>query len=166
MFFSDVFLANCCYNRRGSVIDDNGSTNLPRSKDYGKSVLALKHFTSWPLAWITVIGILGMSCQADHVSPRETFDRAEAAYRVGNYDVAHQHYTQFLKKNPDPQLAILAQRRLRSIEREIDNVMGQKTGPRPVYVAGEDPSQAVPTRQPQIFQNHSSLRFPPQTDNK
>ena len=113
---------------------------------------------------MAALGLLCMACQTDHDSPRETFDRAEAAYRVGNYDVAHQNYTQFLKKNPDPQLAILAQRRLRLIEREIDNVMGQKTGPRPVYVAGDDPSQAVPTRQPQIFQKPSSTRVPQQTE--
>ena len=32
------------------------------------------------------------------------------------------------------------------------------------YVAGDDPSQAVPTRQPQIFQKPSSTRVPQQTE--
>lgn len=108
-----------------------------------------------------VVTLCCMACQPVHVSPRALFDEAEAAYRVGNYDVAHQQYMKFLKQNPDPQLAILAERRMRSIEREFDNVMGQKTGPRPVYVAGEDPSRATPTRQPQIFQTDSKLRIPP-----
>ena len=103
--------------------------------------------------------LLLVACQSEHLSAREIFDHAEAAYRMGNYDVAHQTYAQFLKKNPDPQLAILAERRMRAIEREIDNVMGQKTGPRPIYVAGEDPSQATPTRQTHIFRSDATPRF-------
>ncbi len=104
------------------------------------------------------------ACQQQHVPSRVYFDEAETAYRAGNYDLALQQYEYFLKQNPDPQLARLAERRKLSITREIDNVMGQKTGFRPKRVAGDSPSDQIPSQQPHIFQSNSSLNLPPDAD--
>ena len=71
----------------------------------------------------------------ESVSPRSSyFDIAEDAYRRCDYDAAYKHYSAFLGQDPDPQLARLAERRMRSIKREISCVFGEKSGPRPVYV--------------------------------
>ncbi len=143
----------------------------------GRLYRPIRQIRRYPLAWqglrpgrvVLILVLLGMTflvmaCQPSHRPSRETFDEAESAYRIGNYDVARQNYALFLKQNPDPQLARLAERRLLSIEREFENVMGQKTGPRPVYVAGESPTNAVPSQQPQIFQNTpSAMRSPAPT---
>lgn len=66
---------------------------------------------------------------------RAYFDEAEEAYKSGHYERASLLYKEFLKSNPDPQLARLAERRSLSIEREIDNVMGKKDAARPVYIS-------------------------------
>ena len=89
--------------------------------------------------------LLICGCQGQSTQSRQYFDIAEDAYKSGQYEVAHQNYTTFLRLNPDPQLARLAERRILSIEREMECVLGQKEGPRPAYVnhdeTGETPSQ-------------------------
>ena len=97
------------------------------------------------------------ACQQQRLPSRAYFDEAETAYRAGNYDLAQQQYTYFLKQNPDPQLARLAERRILSISREIENVMGQNTGFRPKRVIGDAPSTQTPAQQPHIFQKNNSL---------
>ena len=81
---------------------------------------------------------------------RQYFDTAEEAYKSGQYEVAHQNYSVFLRLNPDPQLARLAERRILSIEREMECVLGQKTGPRPAYV-NRDESGETPSQHPRII---------------
>ncbi|MFA5623777.1 MAG: tetratricopeptide repeat protein [Bradymonadales bacterium] len=91
-----------------------------------------------------------LSCQPPSVPSRVLFDEAELAYKTGQYERASHLYSEFLKSDPDPQLARLAERRSLSIEREIDNVMGKKDGPRPVYInSGE--ALSTPTKQSHIF---------------
>lgn len=81
---------------------------------------------------------------------RVLFDEAEEAYKSGQYERATMLYAEFLKSDPDPQLARLAERRSLSIEREIDNIMGKKDGPRPVYINNGEQISG-PTRQSHIF---------------
>lgn len=83
------------------------------------------------------------------------FDLAEDAYRSGRYETAHREYGIFLRQNPDPQLARLAERRLLSIEREIECVLGKKNGPRPAYVRQSDDGENVPTQYPRVLNRAS-----------
>lgn len=101
--------------------------------------------------FLALLGLFLLACQPPFEPSRQVFDRAEDAYRSGQYDIAHQKYAQFLKQNPDPQLARLAERRILSIEREIESVLGKKSGPRPVFVNREDSASETPMRQPHIF---------------
>ena len=78
--------------------------------------------------------LASMGCEEVPERRVSHFDLAEDAYRSGQYELAHQHYGVFLRQNPDPQLARLAERRILSIEREIECVLGKKNGPRPAYV--------------------------------
>ena len=97
------------------------------------------------LSFLPMVG-----CQDHGVPSRQYFDQAENAYRSGQYEVAYQNYTVFLRRNPDPQLARLAERRLLSIEREMECVFGQKSGPRPAYIM-HDESGDVPVQHPRIL---------------
>lgn len=86
--------------------------------------------------WIFVGSLLlvGSGCVETASQRSSYFDVAEEAYRRCDYDTAYKHYSAFLGQDPDPQLARLAERRMRSIKREISCVFGEKSGPRPVYV--------------------------------
>ncbi|MBQ9816575.1 MAG: tetratricopeptide repeat protein [Proteobacteria bacterium] len=89
------------------------------------------------------------------------FETAEAAYRSGQYESAHQNYSAFLKQNPDPQLSRLAERRILAIEREIECVMGQKSGPRPAYVNQEEVSGTTPSQHPRVlYRSERPVRMP------
>ncbi len=101
------------------------------------------------------------SCQQQSVRPASFFEAAENAYRSGQYEIAHQNYSAFLKTNPDPQLSRLAERRILAIEREIECVLGQKTGPRPAYVNQEEARGSAPGQHPKILtQSERSVRIP------
>ena len=95
-------------------------------------------------------------------NPSESyFETAENAYRAGQYEIAHQNYTAFLKQNPDPQLARLAERRIWSIMREFDCVQGQESGPRPVYVNQDKAQGAIPSQHPNVVnKSDRSSRLP------
>lgn len=101
--------------------------------------------------FLGLLGLMLLACQPMLEPSRQVFDQAEDAYRSGQYDKAHQKYAQFLKQNPDPQLARLAERRILSIEREIESVLGKKSGPRPVFVNREDKVSETPAAHPHIF---------------
>ena len=92
---------------------------------------------------------LCISCQPATFNERDFFDSAENAYKEGNYEEATTQYKKFLESSPDPQLARLAERRLLAIEREIDNVMSRKNGPRPVYMNNDPDMQE--TKDPGLF---------------
>ena len=110
---------------------------------------------------IQKVSILGafliLGCQGQATPARDYFDRAEDAYKSGQYEIAHQNYSAFLRQNPDPQLARLAERRLLSIEREMECVLEQKSGPRPAYVNREDSSE-VPSQHPRVL-NKSGAKY-------
>ena len=108
---------------------------------------------------IAVLFCLG--CQGEKVRAITFFDTAEDAYRAGRYEVAHENYTAFLKQNPDPQLARLAERRIHAIEREIECVLGQKSGPRPAYVNQEELRGDRPSQTSRVlYQSERPVRLP------
>ncbi|MBR4986052.1 MAG: hypothetical protein IKY83_09975 [Proteobacteria bacterium] len=108
-----------------------------------------------------VVMCLSWGCQDRHERPVSYFETAEQAYRVGQYEVAHQNYSAFLKQNPDPQLARLAERRILSIEREIECVLGQSSGPRPAYVSQEDVPGSNKTQQTKVlYKSERPVRMP------
>lgn len=107
------------------------------------------------------IGSLLCGCQLQTSRVESYFETAEAAYKAGQYELAHQNYSAFLKQNPDPQLARLAERRILAIEREIECVLGQKSGPRPAYVNQEESKGSVPSQHPNVMsRTDRSVRLP------
>ena len=85
---------------------------------------------AWMLLSVFLLSLGIPGCHGEEVRPQSFFETAENAYRVGDYETAHQYYSLFLRQAPDPQLARLAERRMITIEREIECVLGQKSGPR------------------------------------
>lgn len=94
---------------------------------------------------------LMVGCAGEEQKRESDFDIAEAAYRIGQYETAHVHYAAFLRGNPDPQLARLAERRILSIEREIGCVLGKKNGPKPEYVNRAADGESVPVQYPRVL---------------
>ena len=89
------------------------------------------------------------------------FEQAEKDYRSGQYEAAHRNYNIFLKQSPDPQLARLAERRVLAIEREIECVLGQKSGPRPAYVNRDENQDNMPLQHPGVLhKNERPVRMP------
>ena len=112
------------------------------------------------IVWLGVL-LFTAGCQAEKVKAITYFDAAETAYRSGQYEVAHQNYTFFLKQNPDPQLARLAERRIHAIERESECVLGRKSGPRPAYVNQEEWMGEGPTQTSRVlYKSERPVRMP------
>ena len=119
----------------------------------------MKPFAIWTCLFILFWMLLG--CQGEKVRAVSYFDAAEEAYRAGQYEIAHQNYSAFLKLNPDPQLARLSERRILAIEREIECVLGQKSGPRPAYVNQENARGNMPVQQaPILYKSERPVRMP------
>lgn len=105
--------------------------------------------------------LLGSGCHSQASGHASYFETAETAYRSGQYEIAHQHYTAFIKQNPDPQLRRLAERRILAIEREIDCVLGQKSGPRPAYVNRDSADSSNPVQHPRVlYKSERPVRLP------
>lgn len=107
---------------------------------------------------LACLNLLGCQIQTSHAN--NYFEAAENACRAGQYETAHQNYSAFLKQNPDPQLARLAERRILAIEREIECVRGQKSGPRPSYVNQEETRGSVPMQHPNVVNKNKHVRLP------
>ncbi len=119
----------------------------------------MKPFVFQICCFWSMLTILG--CQGEKVHALSYFDAAEDAYRAGQYEIAHQNYSAFLKLNPDPQLARLSERRILAIEREIECVLGQKSGPRPAYVNQENARGNMPVQQaPILYKSERPVRMP------
>ncbi len=103
---------------------------------------------------------LSIGCQMQTARIESYFETAENAYRAGQYELAHQNYSAFLKLNPDPQLARLAERRILAIDREIECVLGQKSGPQ-FYVNQDESKGSVPAQHPNVLsRTDRSVRLP------
>lgn len=92
--------------------------------------------------------------QACQPGPREEttlFEQAEQHYRNGDYDHANTRYKEFLQLYPRSPLVHTAELRLRTIDREVESVMGRSgDGNRPTYVRPGSSLKASqsPTAQP------------------
>ena len=115
---------------------------------------------AWRLLSVFLLSLGIPGCHGEEVRPQSFFETAENAYRVGDYETAHQYYSLFLRQAPDPQLARLAERRMLSIEREIECVLGQKSGPRPVYVHRDETPGNAPVQHPRVLNQNSRVRLP------
>ncbi len=95
------------------------------------------------LALALALGTLG-ACQEGVRDETDIFEEAEARYRIGDYDGATALYTEFLALYPRSPFSSAANLRLRTIEREVSAVMGNRGGNRPVYVRPELPDPNLP----------------------
>ena len=113
------------------------------------------------LSLLLCTALILLGCQGEKVRAVSYFETAEDAYRAGQYEIAHQNYSAFLKLNPDPQLARLSERRILAIEREIECVLGQKSGPRPAYVNQETARGNMPIQlAPILYKSERPVRMP------
>lgn len=72
---------------------------------------------------------------APQASPEtESFERAEVAYRRGEYKRALGDYEVFLKTYPSSPLARVARQRIRCLNREVQALLGRHGMPRPIYL--------------------------------
>lgn len=92
------------------------------------------------LSLLSAVLLLFSGCPEGPKEETRIFQEAEACYSDGDYDNAVQRYEAFLSAYPRSPLARTAELRLRTIEREIDSVMGSRGGNRPVYKRPDVPS--------------------------
>lgn len=93
---------------------------------------------------------LNIGCEPDVRDETEIFEEAELLYRIGDYDAAGELYEDFLEAYPRSPFARTAKLRLRTIEREVEAVMGARGGNRPIYVRpSRDPAEG-PQKPPSL----------------
>lgn len=78
------------------------------------------------------------ACQPQQREETVLFQEAEALYRAGDYDGAARRYQAFLVAYPRSPFSRTAKLRLRTIDREVESVMGVRGGNRPIYIRPED----------------------------
>lgn len=76
---------------------------------------------------------LCLACEQDRITETESFEQAEVAYREGSYKVALDNYEQFLVHYPHSPLAKVAVLRIRTINREVQSMLGRTSTPPPLY---------------------------------
>lgn len=82
------------------------------------------------------------ACQPEPQEETILFQEAETLYKGGDFDGASKRYQAFLRAYPRSPLAETARMRLRTIDREVESVMGVKGGNRPIYIRPEPPREA------------------------
>jgi hypothetical protein len=95
----------------------------------------------------TILGSAALLQTACQPGPREEttlFEQAEQHYRSGHYDRANTRYKEFLQRYPRSPLVRTAELRLRTIDREVESIMGRSgDGNRPIYMRpGASPKRA------------------------
>lgn len=90
-----------------------------------------------------------VACQQERKPASDLFQEAEQAYRGGDYDEALRKYEEFLEQDPNSPLSSLAKQRISNIEREFNNVMGNKKGLHPIYLKPNKGGQTGPNENPQ-----------------
>lgn len=83
-------------------------------------------------AFFVVAALFG--CEQGVHEETRLFQEAEALYRAGDYDGATERYQAFLTAYPRSPFARTAKLRERTIEREMESVMGTRGTNRPVYI--------------------------------
>lgn len=102
-----------------------------------RSPLALIKGPLLPLVFaLMVLGGL-TACQSTFEAETVSFERAETAYRHGDYDAALQGYHTFLKRHPKSPLASMAKLRIRCIQREVKALLDRHDMPRPIYLGSQ-----------------------------
>jgi hypothetical protein len=74
------------------------------------------------------------ACDEAREEETRLFERAEAHYRHGDYDGAQSLYERFVRQHPQSPFVDVAAQRLRTIDRELDAIMGRRGAPAPIRV--------------------------------
>ncbi len=94
--------------------------------------------TSLRLAWLLppllALACLLAACEQGAQEETIVFQEAEALYRAGDYDSATERYESFLEAYPRSPFARTARLRLRTIDREVESVMGTRGTNRPIFL--------------------------------
>lgn len=78
-------------------------------------------------------------CEQQRITETESFEQAEVAYREGRYRSALDDYEQFLRHYPRSPLAKIAALRIKTINREVQSMLGRTATPPPLYIGeGQD----------------------------
>jgi hypothetical protein len=87
---------------------------------------------------LVTLAVATVACQPQQREETVLFQEAEALYRGGDYDGAARRYQAFLVAYPRSPFSKTAKLRLRTIDREVESVMGVRGGNRPIYIKPED----------------------------
>ncbi|TVR03055.1 MAG: hypothetical protein EA398_05935 [Deltaproteobacteria bacterium] len=74
------------------------------------------------------------ACEDVHHEETRLFDLAEERLRAGDYEGARTLFRRFLEEHPQSTLRSLADRRLITLDRELDAIMGRRGAPAPIHV--------------------------------
>lgn len=76
----------------------------------------------------------GSGCDGHIADETRLFELAEERLQVGDYEGARTLYRQFIQEHPQSTLRTFATRRLATLDRELDAIMGRRGAPAPVHV--------------------------------
>lgn len=103
------------------------------------------------LGGATLLLLVMVGCQQPDRKRSSLFEQAETHYRRGEYGAALDDYQAFLERHRQSPLAKTARLRIRSVNREVESVMGRKDMPRPDYTgsegSGKQMGRNIPARQ-------------------
>jgi len=99
----------------------------------------------WRLVWgaCLLAAVAGLACQQSPDRKTSVFREAETHFRSGEYDDALDDYRAFLESYPRHRLAETARLRIRSLNREVQSIMGRDDMQAPRYLAGDDGEQSA-----------------------
>lgn len=86
------------------------------------------------VALLVLLSLALFGCEKSAREETHVFQEAEALYRAGDYDGAAARYQLFLETYPRSPFARTAQLRLKTIDREIESVMGTRGTNRPIFI--------------------------------
>ena len=75
----------------------------------------------------------GSACSSVRETETQSFERAEQAYRQGDYHAALEGYHAFIKRHPKSPLTRMAKLRIRCVQREVRAMLDRSDMPRPIY---------------------------------
>jgi len=86
------------------------------------------------LILLLAASLLLVACEKSAREETFVFQEAEALYKAGDYDGAAARYQSFIETYPRSPFARTAQLRLKTIDREIESVMGTRGTNRPIFI--------------------------------
>lgn len=81
-----------------------------------------------------LLGLVLAACEPPGKTETVLYEEAEVHYRAGDYQRALDGYESFLKLYPESPLADVARIRIRSINREVNAVLGRSDIPKPKWI--------------------------------